>query len=94
MNGIGEGKEADIGIAGGQGMGILFKRGKLVKKVPSEELMDVLIDEVELMASEQHDAHEEEASSPSASPVSRVTIASHDSHDASVSRELPVLPSR
>ena len=45
------------------------------------------------MALEQNDAHEE-VSSPSASHASQVTIASHDSHDASVSRELPVLPSR
>ena len=52
VNGIGEGKEADIGIAGGQGMGILFKKGKLVKKVPSEELVDRLIEEVEVMAKE------------------------------------------
>jgi len=53
VNGIGEGKEADIGIAGGQGVGILFKRGKLYKRVPSEELLDTLIEEVELMAKEQ-----------------------------------------
>ena len=52
VNGIGEGKEADIGIAGGQGMGILFKKGKLVKKVPSEELIDRLVEEVEIMANE------------------------------------------
>ncbi|MDD9821144.1 MAG: flavodoxin-dependent (E)-4-hydroxy-3-methylbut-2-enyl-diphosphate synthase [Nitrospira sp.] len=56
VNGIGEGKEADIGIAGGQGMGILFKKGKLVKKVPSDMLVDVLVDEVEMMALEKHDA--------------------------------------
>lgn len=53
VNGIGEGKEADIGIAGGQGVGILFKQGKLVHKVPMEELMDRLIEEVELMAKEK-----------------------------------------
>ena len=53
VNGIGEGKEADIGIAGGQGVGILFKKGKLVRKVPMEELMDRLIEEVEIMAKEK-----------------------------------------
>ena len=53
MNGIGEGKEADIGIAGGQGSGILFKKGKLVHKVPSEDLIETLIEEVELMAKEK-----------------------------------------
>ncbi len=53
VNGIGEGKEADIGIAGGQGVGILFKKGKLVEKVPMAQLMDRLIDEVEIMAREK-----------------------------------------
>ena len=43
VNGIGEGKEADIGIAGGEGKGILFKKGKLVRKVPIADLMDTLI---------------------------------------------------
>ena len=56
VNGIGEGKEADIGIAGGQGGGILFKKGKLVRKVRSEELINTLIEEVEIMAKEQDDA--------------------------------------
>ncbi|TKS61485.1 MAG: 4-hydroxy-3-methylbut-2-en-1-yl diphosphate synthase [Nitrospira sp.] len=53
VNGIGEGKEADIGIAGGEGKGILFKKGKLVRKVPMEELMDTLIQEVEQLAKEK-----------------------------------------
>ena len=53
VNGIGEGKEADIGIAGGEGKGILFKKGKLVRKVPMDQLMDTLIHEVELMAKEK-----------------------------------------
>jgi len=53
VNGIGEGKEADIGIAGGEGVGILFKHGKLVRKVKSEELMETLLAEVELMAKEK-----------------------------------------
>jgi (E)-4-hydroxy-3-methylbut-2-enyl-diphosphate synthase len=53
VNGIGEGKEADIGIAGGEGKGILFKKGKLVRKVPMEQLMETLIHEVELLAKEK-----------------------------------------
>ncbi len=53
VNGIGEGKEADIGIAGGQGAGILFKKGKLVHKVPMDQLMDRLLEEVEMMAKEK-----------------------------------------
>lgn len=46
VNGPGEAKEADIGIAGGRGQGILFEKGKVVKKVPEHELAEVLIDEV------------------------------------------------
>ncbi len=46
VNGPGEAKEADIGIAGGDGTGILFKKGKVVKKVPQEQLVDALLDEV------------------------------------------------
>ena len=47
VNGPGEAKEADIGIAGGDGVGILFKKGKVVKKVPQERLVEVLLEEVE-----------------------------------------------
>jgi len=66
VNGIGEGKEADIGIAGGEGKGILFKKGKLVRKVPIEELMDTLIHEVELLAKEKEaEANGEAAAAPS-----------------------------
>jgi (E)-4-hydroxy-3-methylbut-2-enyl-diphosphate synthase len=53
VNGIGEGKEADIGIAGGEGHGILFKEGKLIRKVKSEELMETLLAEIEIMAKER-----------------------------------------
>ena len=53
VNGIGEGKEADIGIAGGEGVGILFKHGKLIRKVKSEELLDTLLAEIEIMAKEK-----------------------------------------
>lgn len=49
VNGPGEAKEADIGIAGGRGQGILFKKGKVVKKVPERDLAQVLIQEVKKM---------------------------------------------
>ncbi|HEX5551080.1 MAG TPA: flavodoxin-dependent (E)-4-hydroxy-3-methylbut-2-enyl-diphosphate synthase [Nitrospira sp.] len=66
VNGIGEGKEADIGIAGGEGKGILFKKGKLVRKVPMDELMDTLIHEVEQLAKEKEaEANGEAAAAPS-----------------------------
>ncbi len=100
VNGIGEGKEADIGIAGGQGAGILFKKGKLVRKVPSEELIDTLIQEVEVMAQEK----ETESAHLPFSAVSQ-----NDSHPAfqersqslsleaeknRESKEIPVMPAR
>jgi (E)-4-hydroxy-3-methylbut-2-enyl-diphosphate synthase len=43
VNGPGEAREADVGIAGGEGVGVLFVRGQIVKKVPQEELADELI---------------------------------------------------
>lgn len=47
VNGPGEAREADIGIAGGDGVGILFKKGKVVKKFSQEKLVEVLLDEIE-----------------------------------------------
>lgn len=43
VNGPGEAKEADFGLAGGTDEGIIFKKGKVIKKVPQEELVDELI---------------------------------------------------
>lgn len=42
VNGPGEAKEADIGVAGGDGEGLLIKHGEIVKKVPEEQLLDIL----------------------------------------------------
>lgn len=49
VNGPGEAKEADIGIAGGNGVGLIFKKGKIIKKVKESELVDELLKEVENM---------------------------------------------
>lgn len=46
VNGPGEAREADIGIAGGNGEGLIFKKGKIVKKVPEEQLLQNLLDEI------------------------------------------------
>ena len=46
VNGPGEAKEADIGIAGGVGVGLLIKKGEIVKKVKEEELLDTLRNEL------------------------------------------------
>ncbi len=47
VNGPGEAAEADIGIAGGDGVGLLFKKGKIFKKVSEQDLLDTLIEEIE-----------------------------------------------
>ncbi len=53
VNGPGEAKEADIGIAGGIGKGILFKKGKVIKKVDQDRLVQELLNEIDKMDSEE-----------------------------------------
>lgn len=53
VNGPGEAKEADIGIAGGIGEGLLIKKGEIVRKVPEEQLLNVLKEELTAMAVER-----------------------------------------
>lgn len=52
VNGPGEAMHADVGIAGGKGRGVLFRKGVLVKKLKESELADALVAEVESVASE------------------------------------------
>ena len=47
MNGPGEAKEADVGIAGGIGEGLLIKKGEVIRKVPEDELLNTLRHELE-----------------------------------------------
>jgi (E)-4-hydroxy-3-methylbut-2-enyl-diphosphate synthase len=49
VNGPGEAKEADIGIAGGKGVGVLFKKGKVVRKLKEKDFVSVLLREIEKM---------------------------------------------
>ena len=46
VNGPGEAKEADIGIAGGKGEGLLIKKGQIIKKVPEDQLLATLKEEL------------------------------------------------
>ena len=46
VNGPGEAREADLGIAGGNGEGLIFRRGEILRKVPQERLVDELMDEI------------------------------------------------
>jgi (E)-4-hydroxy-3-methylbut-2-enyl-diphosphate synthase len=93
VNGIGEGKEADIGIAGGEGKGILFKKGKLVRKVPMEELMDTLIVEVEQLAKEK-EAEGNAASAASGAASTWEPLIPQGDQPSTLGRQIPVLPHR
>ncbi len=56
VNGPGEAREADIGIAAGRGRGHLFIKGKVVRVVPEDEMVDALLDEARRLAEEGADA--------------------------------------
>lgn len=53
VNGPGEAREADIGIAGGISEGLIFKKGKIIKKVREEEIIDILFAEIDKILSER-----------------------------------------
>ncbi|MFH0803064.1 MAG: flavodoxin-dependent (E)-4-hydroxy-3-methylbut-2-enyl-diphosphate synthase [bacterium] len=53
VNGPGEAREADVGIAGGKGSGILFRRGQIVRTLSEAELLSALMEEIERMGEEQ-----------------------------------------
>jgi (E)-4-hydroxy-3-methylbut-2-enyl-diphosphate synthase len=46
VNGPGEAREADIGIAGGKGIGLLFRKGKIIKRVEEKDLLNELMKEI------------------------------------------------
>ncbi len=50
VNGPGEAADADVGLAGGRGVGLVFREGQVVRKVPEAEMIEALLDEVESMA--------------------------------------------
>ena len=60
VNGPGEAKEADIGIAGARGEGLLFRHGKTVRKVPEETMVEELKKEIDILAEEHYRKQEEE----------------------------------
>ncbi len=53
VNGPGEAREADVGVAGGKKSGILFKKGKVVRKVAEHEMVQALLSEIEAMTGER-----------------------------------------
>src|SRR5262249_8983118 len=53
VNGPGEAREADLGIAAGKGKGVIFKRGEIVRNVLESEMIDALMEEVEQWEKEE-----------------------------------------
>lgn len=53
VNGPGEAKEADIGIAGGKGQGLVFRKGEILKKVPEDQLITALFSEIDKLIEEE-----------------------------------------
>ena len=53
VNGPGEARGADIGVAGGKGIGLIFKKGQVVRKVPESQIVDTLMEEVEKLVAEK-----------------------------------------
>ncbi|MGH7474618.1 MAG: flavodoxin-dependent (E)-4-hydroxy-3-methylbut-2-enyl-diphosphate synthase, partial [Candidatus Methylomirabilales bacterium] len=53
VNGPGEARAADIGVAGGKGIGLIFRKGEVVRKVPEAQIIDALWEEVERFIAEK-----------------------------------------
>ncbi|CEX42560.1 4-hydroxy-3-methylbut-2-en-1-yl diphosphate synthase [Streptococcus pneumoniae] len=60
VNGPGEAREADIGIAGARGEGLLFRKGQVVRKVPEETMVEELKKEIDVIAAEMAAEREKE----------------------------------
>lgn len=54
VNGPGEARGADVGIAGGKGMGLVFRKGEIVRKVPEEQLVEELFKEIKAIVEEEN----------------------------------------
>src|SRR5579864_7351339 len=61
VNGPGEARMADLGIAAGKGMGLIFKKGKIVASLPEAHLLEGLMKEVEIVVREKQEAEMREA---------------------------------
>ncbi|MBR1885980.1 MAG: flavodoxin-dependent (E)-4-hydroxy-3-methylbut-2-enyl-diphosphate synthase, partial [Schwartzia sp.] len=53
VNGPGEAREADVGIAGGKGEGLVFRNGEILRKVPETELVGELFKEIDALLAER-----------------------------------------
>src|SRR5262250_3757370 len=57
VNGPGEARAADLGVAGGKGIGIIFKKGEVIRKVPDAQIVDALMEEVQKIAAARDEAN-------------------------------------
>jgi len=57
VNGPGEARAADLGVAGGKGIGLIFKRGQVIRKVRETEIVNALMEEIEKLAAEKKAQH-------------------------------------
>ena len=71
VNGPGEAREADLGVASGNGKGQIFVRGEVVRTVPEDQIVETLLAEANRMADEMADelAAEEDGGAAAGSPV-------------------------
>lgn len=73
VNGPGEAREADLGIAAGKGKGVIFKRGEMIRNVQESEMIDALIEEIDKWEHEEaekgHNVHAEKADGKVRLPV-------------------------
>ena len=53
VNGPGEARGADVGIAGGNGEGLIFRKGEIIRKVPEENLVEELFNEIDAILEER-----------------------------------------
>ncbi len=55
VNGPGEARGADIGVAGGKGIGLIFRKGEVIRKVPEAQIVETLMEEVKKLVAEKED---------------------------------------
>ena len=62
VNGPGEARAADIGVAGGKGIGLIFRKGEVIRKVPESQILEALMEEVEKLVVEREAAQRKKQS--------------------------------
>jgi len=69
VNGPGEAREADLGVASGNGKGQIFVKGEVIKTVPESKIVETLIEEAMRLAAEMPAAEQVDGGTPSGPPV-------------------------